>query len=54
MKIIERGQIPKHAPKKVTCYYCKSILEYTNADVKSHRNESYVECPVCKRFLNTD
>ncbi|MCK9446120.1 hypothetical protein M0Q50_04420 [bacterium] len=52
IKIIKKGNIePKSIKEK--CSKCKTVFEYTNADVKpDFRDGDYVECPVCGSFIS--
>lgn len=52
--IIEQGKKPKEINLKIIrCYNCKTKFSYQPIDVKSSpRNESYVECPTCKQYLD--
>lgn len=54
MKIIKAGIIPEEKEKYMTCYHCKCKFSYVRADVQNDgRNEPYVECPTCKKWLST-
>lgn len=51
-EIIKQGKIiiPTY---QVECYKCKTIFTYQNEDIAGTRmNESYVECPTCKQYLD--
>lgn len=46
--------------KEVTCYSCKSVLEYIYSDTREMRYTDYgggselcrgIDCPVCKSFV---
>lgn len=53
MKVIKQGQKVEKT-RKVTCYGCKSKLEYTSNDVQSDRDGKYIVCPVCGKFIETN
>jgi uncharacterized protein with PIN domain len=54
MEIIKRGVKPEFIPRQVSCYNCKSVLEYVQADIHHDQREGdYVICPVCGKYLNT-
>lgn len=45
---------------QITCYKCKSVLEYTHSDIKAHHHYDYggghdinyaFNCPVCNTLL---
>lgn len=45
--------------KRCVCYYCKSVLEYSSADVekrKTHPNEyeEIIKCPACGNNTGID
>ena len=51
MKIIKKGNTEPKAIKE-KCGKCKTVFEYTNADVKpDFRDGDYVECPVCGALI---
>lgn len=52
MRIIKVGKLPETETVK-TCGKCKTKFAYTSEDVKmDFRDGDYVECPVCKSFIN--
>lgn len=53
MKIIKAGKVKELSAKK-TCGYCKTQMEYTNSDITSDRDGSYIKCPTCEKFLSVD
>jgi len=50
MKIIKKGKL-KPVKKTKHCHKCKTLFSFTNADIESDRDGSYVKCPVCKTFI---
>lgn len=52
MKIIKQGSVPQIVTK-ITCNYCKAVLEYDKADIVcDQRDGNYIKCPCCERYLN--
>ena len=52
MKIIKKGKVKSEFPKKVTCYNCKTVLEYTKSDiVRDYRDGDFIKCLVCKSAI---
>jgi len=52
MKIIKKGSLKKKEITK-SCYNCHTKFVYTEHDIKiDQRDGDYVECPVCKSFIN--
>lgn len=51
IKIIKQGTV-EETVFKCTCSACDSILEYTNDDIHTDRDGSYIECPVCGCCIN--
>jgi len=52
MKIIKRGVNPEAKPKEITCFKCKSILEYLPQDVQQGQyGFPIITCPVCGQYL---
>ncbi len=53
MKVLKKGINPDSKPKKMTCYKCKSELEYTSKDiVHDPRDGDFIKCPVCSSCSN--
>ena len=52
MRIIKQGQI-KNPETIVKCNKCDTKFGYDISDVKSDRDVSYVNCPVCGAFIST-
>jgi DNA-directed RNA polymerase subunit RPC12/RpoP len=52
MRIIKIGKVPVDKEYDRTCIKCLTQFVYSENDVKTDtRNESYVECPICKSFI---
>ena len=53
MKIIKEGK-GKQPTKKHKCKKCETKFEYDNSDIQQDRDGTYVECPVCQKFIYAD
>ena len=56
IKIIQKGH--KRQTARVTCPHCYSVLEYTEADVKTsiqyNSEDTWIACPVCGTAIDVD
>jgi predicted nucleic acid-binding Zn-ribbon protein len=50
MKIIKRGNPHKTTYNKI-CNSCESELEYDDSDIMYDRDDIYIVCPVCGKYL---
>lgn len=54
-KIIKRGTLASEYRYVYGCLKCASVIECTQADVQDCQREGdYVECPVCRNYINWD
>lgn len=50
MRIIRKGKIiPKEWEQ--TCSKCNCLFAFTNSDIKTDRDGSYLICPTCNKYL---
>lgn len=56
MRIIKEGKVEDPDPERTaTCHSCKTEIGYNNKDIQSNfRNEIYVECPLCKSYMDAE
>lgn len=55
IKIINPGTPPRKKEYFQTCDKCGCEFSFAKEDVKHHeRNESSIECPTCKKYLDPD
>ena len=51
MRVIKYGEGYSPVHRKVECFECRSILEFTDQDKVEYTNNSYLQCPVCGEMM---
>ena len=59
MRIIKQGNLPEKPEDKarqVTCFICKSVIEYNLSDVRtvSRGSDVVIDCPLCHQPMDLD
>lgn len=53
MRVIKQGTLPELVEIERTCGKCHTVFAYVQKDVRSDsRDGDYVECPLCKSFID--
>lgn len=59
MKILKKGQEPSERVYQATCSYCKTEIEFLQAEGRIQRSQRdgdsiSVDCPICKWSITKD